>query len=62
VEELAGTEVSIERLDEDNLGTLSSRQYAQIFYSTLESVIFPRFTDIGLDPLQAWSERGAASS
>jgi len=62
VEELAGTEVVIERLDEDNLGTLNSRQYAQIFYSTLESVIFPRFIELGLDPLKAWAERGGASS
>ena len=55
-------EATIERLDEDNLGTLNSRQYAQIFYSTLESVIFPRFIELGLDPLKAWAERGVASS
>ena len=56
VEELAGTEVLIER-GEPNLGTLTPRQYATIFYATLETEILPRFTALGLDAQRAWRER-----
>lgn len=63
VERFAGTEVVIEPGDpaEPNLATLDREQYAGIFYATLESEIFPRFAEIGLDPEQAWAERGGGA-
>ena len=61
-QDLAGTEVQIERGEGPNLGTLTARQYAQIFYSTLETVIFPRFSELGLDPLKAWTERSTSGT
>lgn len=60
VERFAGREVVIEPGDpaQPNLAHLSREHYAGIFYATLESEIFPRFHDIGLDPRRAWAERG----
>lgn len=59
IDELAGTEVVIERDTEPNLGTISPRQYAGIFYATLESEVFPKLAAVGLDPVRAWRERPA---
>lgn len=42
-----------------NLGVLTHRQYAMIFYHTLEQEIFPGLQALGLDPARAWAERGA---
>jgi len=57
IDELAGTEVIIERGTEPNLGILDARQYATVFYATLESQVFPRLSRLGLDPVRAWRER-----
>jgi hypothetical protein len=58
ITDLVDTEVTIQRSTEPNLGALTTREYAQIFYSTLETDIFPRFTALGMDPMRAWAERG----
>lgn len=42
-----------------NLGTLSEREYAMIFYHTIEHTIFPELERLGLDPMEAWSRRSA---
>lgn len=57
IADVAGSEVTIER-GEPNLGVLSGHQYAMIFYSCLESEIFPRLRALGLDPEHAWATRG----
>ena len=57
IEDLAGTEVVIERGEEPNLGMLSPRQYATVFFATLEAEVFPKLASIGLDPHRAWRER-----
>jgi hypothetical protein len=57
IADVAGSEVTIER-GEPNLGVLSGHQYAMIFYSCLESEIFPRLRALGLDPERAWATRG----
>lgn len=63
VEDLANSEVEIvAAVDPDatpNLGTLSEREFAAIFYATLEQRIFPELEALGLDPLRAWAERGS---
>jgi hypothetical protein len=56
IADLAGTEVVIER-GEPNLGVLSEHQYAMIFYSCLETEIFPKLRKLGLDPDAAWARR-----
>jgi hypothetical protein len=58
IADVAGSEVTIER-GGPNLGVLSGHQYAMIFYSCLESEIFPRLRALGLDPERAWATRGA---
>lgn len=57
--DLAGTTIEIAERDSrvTNLGTLDARTYAAIFYATLEAEIFPRFAELGLDPLRAWTAR-----
>jgi hypothetical protein len=57
IADVAGSEVTIER-GEPNLGVLSGHQYAMIFYSCLETEIFPRLRALGLDPETAWATRG----
>ncbi len=63
VEDLVNSEVEIvAAVDPDatpNLGTLSEREFAAIFYATLEQRIFPELEALGLDPLRAWAERGS---
>lgn len=51
--DVANSELEIVR-GEVNLGTLSERQYAQIFYATLEHDILPRFDGLGFDAFGAW--------
>ncbi len=55
--EIANTTITIAPGSAVNLGTLTKHQYAMIFFSTLESEIFPRLETIGLDPIRAWTER-----
>jgi hypothetical protein len=38
---------------------LTGQQYAVIFYSCLETEIFPRLRALGLDPDSAWKSRGS---
>lgn len=57
IEEVAESDIEIHASDNPNLGTLSSMQYAMIFYATLESEIFPRLESLGLDPVSAWAQR-----
>ena len=61
IAEVAESTITIERTSdperEPNLGTLSDMQYAMIFYATLETDIFPRLRDLGLDPDAAWAAR-----
>jgi hypothetical protein len=57
IADVAGSEVTIAR-GEPNLGVLSGHQYAVIFYSCLETEIFPRLRALGLDPERAWATRG----
>ncbi|MFO7564611.1 MAG: hypothetical protein R6X02_18345 [Enhygromyxa sp.] len=56
IAEVAGSEIVIER-GEPNLGVLTGQQYAMIFYSCLETEIFPRLRALGLDPDAAWAAR-----
>ena len=56
IDDLAEHEEVIER-GEPNLGTLSHRQFAAIFFATLEDEIFPKLESLGLDPMRAWAER-----
>jgi hypothetical protein len=62
VEDLVGHEVEIAASEDPdaapNLGTLGEREFAAIFYATLEQRIFPELTTLGLDPMRAWAERG----
>ena len=59
IEDLAGVAMAIAPGDpsEPNLGTLTERQFAMIFYATLEHEIFPALSELGLDPERAWAER-----
>lgn len=58
IEEIAGTEVAIERdPSKPNLGTITQRQYATIFYATLEAEILPGFAKLGFDAIGAWAAR-----
>lgn len=60
VADLAGSELEIARdPSRDNLGVLTPIQYAAIFYSTLEQEVFPKLSELGLDPQTAWAQRGA---
>jgi hypothetical protein len=56
VDELANTELAIER-GSTNLGTLTDRQYAMIFYATLEHEVFPKLRALGLHVDRAWAGR-----
>jgi hypothetical protein len=58
-EDLAGTTLEVAPGDpaHPNLGTLDERTYAAIFYATLEGEIFPRLSELGLDPHAAWASR-----
>lgn len=61
IADVAESTITIERAPdperEPNLGTLSDMQYAMIFYATLETDIFPRLRELGLDPEAAWASR-----
>lgn len=59
LEDIAGTELSIEPGDPSrpNLAMLTPKQYATIFYATMEAEILPRFSAIGLDAAAAWQAR-----
>lgn len=60
VEDLAGSTLEISPPHEaspPNLGTLDDRQYAMIFYATIEQEIIPALESIGLDARRAWAER-----
>src|SRR5690606_17369252 len=57
IADVADSELLIER-GEPNLGVLTEHQYAVIFYSCLETEIFPRLRALGLDPDAAWAARG----
>ena len=56
IADMAGREIVIER-GEPNLGVLTAEQYAMIFYSCLETEIFPQLHTLGFDPQTAWSAR-----
>jgi hypothetical protein len=56
IADVAESEITIER-GEPNLGVLSERQYAVIFYACVEGEIFPRLAELGLDPAAAWAKR-----
>ncbi len=56
ITDVAGSELVIER-GEPNLGTLDGRQYAMIFYATVESEILPAIDRLGLSGARAWAER-----
>ncbi len=56
IAEVADSEIVIAR-GEPNLGVLDERQYAMIFYACLESEIFPKLRELGLDPDAAWAAR-----
>ena len=57
VDEVAGSEITIERTDRPNLGTLTDHQYAMIFYATVESEIIPALERLGFDARAAWASR-----
>lgn len=59
--DLAGTELVIERGTAPNLATLTRRQYAQIFYATLEAEVLPGFEAAGMDAVGAWTRRSRAT-
>lgn len=56
LEEVAGSEIEIVR-GAANLGTLTDRQYAMIFYATVEQEIVPRLDALGLRGGEAWASR-----
>ena len=57
IEDLAGREVVIEASEDPNLGTLTTEQFAAIFYATLEAEIFPKLRALDIDVDRAWAER-----
>jgi hypothetical protein len=59
IEELAGSEITIERTGEPNLGTLTDHQYAMIFFATVEAEIIPSLQRLGFDAEAAWAQRPA---
>ena len=59
IADVAGSELVIER-GPPNLGVLTAEQYAVIFYSCLESEIFPKLRALDFDPDAAWKARGRA--
>jgi len=62
IEDLAESAMAIvpgEEAEEPNLGTLTERQFAMIFYATLEHEIFGALKELGLDPEAAWVRRAA---
>ena len=56
LDSLAGQEVTVQTRP-GNLGTLSSRQLAAIFYDTLQSDIFPLLQKLGIDAGSDWRRR-----
>lgn len=56
IEQLAGRELVLTR-GAPNLGTLTSEEYAIIFYATLDQEVLPALESLGLDARRAWAER-----
>lgn len=56
--DLAGTTLRLRR-GPPNLGVLSAREQAQIFFAALEGEVFAKLRGLGFDPLAAWRARGA---
>ncbi|MEZ6185198.1 MAG: hypothetical protein R3F62_09340 [Planctomycetota bacterium] len=56
--DLAGTTLRLRR-GPPNLGVLSPREQAQIFFAALEGEVFAKLRGLGFDPLAAWRARGA---
>lgn len=56
IEAIAGRELILTR-GEPNLGTLTSEQFAVIFFATIEQEILPALAALGLDGRRAWAER-----
>ncbi|MDF1661631.1 MAG: hypothetical protein P1V97_07650 [Planctomycetota bacterium] len=58
VADLVGKRLTVTRSKETpNLGVLSAIQSATVFYSTLDSMIFPELKKLGFDPQRAWQQR-----
>jgi hypothetical protein len=59
LEELAGHELVLEPGDpaHPNLAMIDRRDYAMIFYATIETEILPRFAELGFDARAAWANR-----
>jgi hypothetical protein len=53
LDDLAGQEIIVEG-QQANLATLSSTQYAAIFYHTVTEQLIPRLSTLGIDGEQAW--------
>ena len=62
LEELAGSELVVEEDDVPNLGTLTSKQYAGIFYHCMEGEILPRLAELGFDAEALWKQRLVAEA
>lgn len=62
IEQVAGRELTIERTDAPNLGTLTDDQYAMIFFATIEGEIIPALEGLGLDARAAWAARPSSST
>ena len=63
LEDLVGQELVIEEPAEDappNLGLQDPRNYAIVFYATIENEVFPRLNALGFDALDAWARRRSA--
>lgn len=56
IEAIAGRELVLVR-GEPNLGTMTSEQFAVIFFATIEQEVMPALTSLGLDARRAWAER-----
>lgn len=58
VAELIGKPLVVKRdKKKPNLGVLHAIQSATVFYSTLDSLIFPELKKLGFDPQSAWKQR-----
>ncbi len=55
--EVVDFEHVIEPSTEPNLGTLSAKDFAVIFYATIESEVLPRFDALGFRGMDAWKSR-----
>ena len=62
LDQLAGSELTVEEDEEPNLAILSRKQYAGIFYHAIEADIIPRLEELGFDARQAWKQRLAVGN